>query len=432
MKLLSARSALGALLLAAVSIASFLAAASLPRPAERPATPPRVIREARATGPLSAGAAEVLFDLPRGVPLGGFARLAFASEGVRDPIGVRALALATPDLRVALVSAELLLIPEALEAAVLARVTDLNLTGVILAATHSHSGPGGYWENAFGERIATGPYDPLVRDAVAAAIARAIRQAVDGLAPARLSVSRGSAEDLARSRSGGAEDGRLLVLRLDRPDGAALAEVVVFPAHPTILGKANRRLSGDWPGRLLAEGHRGLRLFFQGALGDQSVEGPTGTPESFGSALSARVAALAPGAAPDAAPALAYAAVETSLPAFEPGAVPPPLRRAVRNLASEAFPAIARVEALRLGDALLVAVPAEPVAAVSAGWRAALPPGAEIVSLAGGYVGYVEAPERVRAREGETVRTYFGPDLARRLGEAARAAAEAAVSPRAP
>jgi hypothetical protein len=78
-----------------------------------------------------------------------------------------------------------------------------------------------------------------------------------------------------------------------------------------------------------------------------------------------------------------------------------------------------------VGDLLLVATAAEPVASVGAAWRAALPEGAEIVSLSGGYLGYVEAPERMAARSGETVRTYFGPALGARLGEAVRLAAEA-------
>jgi len=342
---------------------------------------------------------------------------------VRDPVGARALVLAVPGCKVALASAEILLVPEALEAAVRARVTDLGLDGLVLAATHTHAGPGGYWAQAAGERLATGRYDPHLRDLVAGAIADAIRRADAALAPARVAVARGVADELSRSRSGGPEDGRLTVVRLDREGGVPLAELVVFPAHATILGMANRKISGDWPGRFLAQGRRGTRLFFQGAIGDQSTEGPSQTPETFGDAVSARVDGLS-SPAPDPAPALAFSAVELALPSPEPGAAPPPLRRAARTLAHAAFPATGRVEALRIGDVLLVAVPAEPVASVAAGWRASLPASATIVSLAGGYVGYVEEPARMADRSGETVRTYFGPDLARRLGEAARLAAE--------
>lgn len=425
MKYLPTRPAFRALVLAAGIPAILLGVGSLPWRADRPSAPPRVIAAARGSGSLSAGAAEVRFELPPGVPIGGFARLSYASQGTAGPVGARALVLAAPGCKVALASAEILLVPEALEAAVLARVSDLGLSGLVLAATHTHAGPGGYWQNALGQRIATGPYDPKLRDAIADAIASAIRRASDALAPARVAVARGSADDLARSRSGGLEDAPLTVIRLDRPDGTAVAEVTVFAAHPTILGKRNRTISGDWPGRFLAGSAHGLRIFLQGAIGDQSVDGPaTGSPRAFAGVLSRRVDALAFGP-PDRAPALAFAAAETPLPAVDPGGAPAPFRRAARNLAFDALPAAAHVEVVRIGPALLVAVPAEPVAQVGSEWRSALPDGATIVSLAGGYLGYVEVPERMANGAGETGLTYYGPELAARLGAAVRAAADA-------
>ena len=52
--------------------------------------------------------------------------------------------------------------------------------------------------------------------------------------------------------------------------------------------------------------------------------------------------------------------------------------------------------------------------------------GAEILSLAGDYLGYVETPEQMERAAGETPRTYFGPELEKRLETAAvMAAAEA-------
>jgi len=429
LKILPGRGALVALLLVVGIVALLVAAASFSWHAERAPVPPRVIRAVAGEGPLQAGVARVGFHLPEGVPIGGYARLSYRSDGVRDPVGARALLLAVPGCKVAIASADVLLVPEALEEAVLARVTDLGLDGLVLVATHTHSGPGGYWQHRVGERLATGPYDAKARDVVASAVAEALRMANAELEPARVAVARGAAPELARSRSGGAEDGRLTVLRVDREGGAPVAELVVFAAHPTILGKENRKISGDWPGRFAASGKHGLRLFVQGAIGDQSVEGPASqAPEAFAEAVSARVDALA-GGAPDPAPALAYAAVDVELPSIDPGAAPAVLRRAARTAAHGALPETAPVEAVRIGDALLVAVPAEPVAAVAAGWRAALPAGAEVVSLSGGYLGYVEVPARMAARQGETVRTYFGPDLALRLGEAAWVAADQVTRP---
>ncbi len=424
MKFLPARPATRAFVLALAIPAMLLAVGSLPR-RERHLSPPRVIAAARGSGGLSAGAAEVRFELPGGVPIAGFSRLSYASEGSPEPVGARAVILSSPGCTVALASAEVLLVPEALDAAVRARVADLGLSGLVLTATHTHAGPGGYWEHALFERLATGPYDPRARDAIAAAIAEAIRRAAGSLVPARAVLARGFADDLARNRSGGMRDAPLTVVRIERSDGAPIAEVTIFAAHATFFGKRNRAISGDWPGRFLAGGTHGLRLYMQGAVGDQSADGPSAHgPEAYAAALSDRVGSLAFGA-PDPAPPLAFAAVEVGLPAPDPGAAPALLRRVARNVAFDALPATARVEAVRIGPALLVAVPGEPVAAVAARWRAALPDGAVVVSLAGGYVGYVEAPERMAEGAGETVRTYYGPDLAARLGAAVRAAADA-------
>ena len=240
---------------------------------------------------------------------------------------------------------------------------------------------------------------------------------------------RSLADDLARSRSGGLEDAPLTVVRVERTNGAPIAELTVFAAHATLLGKRNRVISGDWPGRYLQGGAHGLRLFFQGSLGNQSTEGPAaGSPRGFANALSSRVDALSYDT-PERSPRLAFAAAEAGLPDLEIGGAPALLRRAARNLAARTFPATARVEAIRLGSVLLVAVPAEPVSAVGKTWRAALPPGAAIVSLANGYLGYIEQPQRMESNGGETVRTYFGPALEATLGAAARAAAEATEQP---
>ncbi|HET7827114.1 MAG TPA: neutral/alkaline non-lysosomal ceramidase N-terminal domain-containing protein, partial [Anaeromyxobacter sp.] len=283
MKRLSARGAVRALLSAVAVLALTLGVASLPWYAERPATPPRVVSAVVGAGPLRAGAAEAAFALPPGVPIGGFARRMYGSEGLRDAVGARAIVLATPGCKVVVASADVLLVPEAIEAAVRGQVSDLDIDGLFVTATHTHAGPGGYWESSAGERIATGPYDPRIRDAIATVIAVAIRRANEALAPARAAVARGTAIDLVRSRSGGERDGRLTVLRVEREGGAPVAELVVFAAHPTILGGANRRISGDWPGRLVADGRRGTRVLVQGAIGDQSPAGPESvSPERFG------------------------------------------------------------------------------------------------------------------------------------------------------
>jgi neutral/alkaline ceramidase-like enzyme len=409
-----------------LSLAIMLGILSIPWRGGRPAEPPAVELVATGAGPLSAGAAQRALDLGADPIIAGFPRLRWRAQGVRDPITVRALVLAEPGCRVALVSAEILLVPGTLSRAVSERLAGLGLDAVVVGATHTHAGPGGWWDSLPGQVGAAGPYDRATFERLADAMAGAVRDAHAALGPAAVAVSRGRAEGLSRNRTGAAVDGRVLAVRLVRPDGLPVAEVVTFAAHPTLLGSRNRRISGDWAGRLLATSPRGTRLFFQGAIGDQSA---TPQPiagveplEVFGAALGAVVDGLAPPPA-EASPRLAVASASVRLPTLQPGALPPSLRPAAFTALGGSFPERATVTALRLGAALLVFTPAEPVEAVGRAWRAQAGPDAEVISLSGDYLGYVDTAARFEAGTGEARRAYYGPDLAARLEGAVEAAA---------
>jgi neutral ceramidase len=427
-----ARRALSALAAVAMACAAVVAVLSLPWRADRPFTPPAVTSVAAGNGPLQAGMAVRPLDLGPAPTIGGFPRRRWKADGVRDPVSARALVLEEPGARAALVSVEILLIPDALDAAVRARVADLKLDALLLSATHTHSGPGGYWNSFAGSVGATGPYHPAVFARLVDDVEAALRAAWSARAPATVAVIRAHLEGLARSRTGAHVDSRLVVVRLARPGGEPVAELVGFSAHATFLGGENTRISGDWPGRLLAAGARGPRLFFQGANGDQSVRLPP-TAVSLGEAPHAAYARLlgdsidALNNAPaETTPRLAVATATVGLPPVAPGAVPGWLRPATRSLLGSALPGTARVMAVRLGPLLLVGTPAEPVEAVGRAWREAAGPDAELVSLVGGYVGYVETAARFATDEGEARRSYYGPELAARLEAAVGAAARAA------
>jgi hypothetical protein len=421
--------------LALLALAGLAALALVPLRQPRPREAPRVVSAASAAGALQAGAATAAIEVAPGTPIAGYPRLLWASQGVRDAPAAHALAFREGGLTVAIASADILLVPPELRRRVESRLADLKLGALLLAATHTHSGPGGYWDDFLGGRIATGPYHRRHEEAVAAAVEAAVRGAVTSLGPARLAVGSARLQALSRNRNGGEVDGRLLVLRATRAGdvaapGRALApaevggappsvigQVVVLPAHATILSSRNRLLSSDWPGALARE-LPGTTVFLQGAIGDQSVqrEGGVPDPETYARSLAAEIARLPFGPA-DAAPPLGAALAEVALPAPSFGAVPRVLDRLASNLLHDWLPARASVLAIRAGPALLAAVPAEPGGEVGRRWRAALGPDAEVVSLAGGYLGYVETPQKVRDRSGESVRTYLGPDLAFVLGD---------------
>ncbi|BDG09880.1 neutral/alkaline non-lysosomal ceramidase N-terminal domain-containing protein [Anaeromyxobacter paludicola] len=408
----------------AAAAAAIVAAGSLRwRPAERPGAP-RLVQRASGGGPLLAGVAELPLDPRPDAPIAGFPRLRWAARGVRDPVGVRALVLEEPGCRVALVSAELLLVPAELSGAVRERVRDLGLDAVVVAATHTHSGPGGFWDSALAEAFATGPYERRELEALVERIAAAVRAAHAARAPALLSTARADAPGLVHSREYlRPVTARLTGFRLARPDGALLAQVLVYPSHATILGADNHRLSGDWPGALMRS-QPAPTLFFQGALGDATPhlgDAVKLTPELYARAVQSKVAELA-WSGPEARPALALSEVRIALPPPDPAAAPRRLAQLARNVAWGLFPAEAPVTALRLGPLALLFTPSEPVMEVGEQWRARAAPEAEIVSLADDYAGYVETPERMALRHGETERTYYGPGLAERLGRAVESA----------
>ncbi len=326
-----------------------LAILSLPWVKPRGDEAPRVEAIARGSGPLAAGVGVAPIDVPLGAPIAGFAHLSYRSDGA-EPVTARALVLSSGNCRVALVSAEILLVPDSLRAAVMARLRGLPLSGVVLGATHTHASPGGYYENFAAERVGLGPYEPRMRDLVANAMAEAVRRALAAEAPAELAVARGRDTELVRGRDGAPRDGRLTVLRVERPGGQPVAELTVFASHATVLGIHNRRIDGDWPAHFFARSKRGVRLLLQGPVGDQSpwmpdAMGPV-TPDTYAAAVDRAVNGLH-FSVPDAAPYLAYAGANVPLPLPAPPIVPLLLRHAATNLVHGLLP----THGARLGGA---------------------------------------------------------------------------------
>ena len=261
---------------------------------------------------VQAGAASEPFVLPAGVPLAGYSRRhGKPSHGTHDPVGARALALSDDDTSAMLVSADVLIVDEPLFNAVRRRLGEAGLPGdlvLVLAATHTHSGPGGYGRQ-FLEKISMGHYDPSVFDALVEAIVRCGARAWKARVPVRAASGAAGAEGLVHNRvkEDGPVDASVTVTGFYPVDAQApLALVVSFAAHPTTLGASNMELSGDYPGALMRELERrfpsATALFFAGAAGDQGPhkdgEGFE-RPERLGAALAERAASVVEGLRPE-------------------------------------------------------------------------------------------------------------------------------------
>ena len=252
-----------------------------------------------------AGVAKAEFALPRWVPLAGYSRRhGKPSRGVHDPVGARALVVTDADTAVALVSCDLLIVDEHLFEAVRRRLLAQGLPQeliLVLAATHTHSGPGAYGTK-FLEKLSMGHFDPAVFDVLVRTIAQTIVRAYTQRQLVRIAYGIAPTRELVVNRVDpqGLVDHELVVsafypLDDDRP----LAVLVNFAAHPTTLGAWNRHVSADYPGVVMRALERRFPsatcLFFAGAVGDQ---GPVKSGDQFeraeriGAALAQQVATL--------------------------------------------------------------------------------------------------------------------------------------------
>jgi hypothetical protein len=387
---------------------------------------------------LRAGLGVAALPTPAGSALAGYGGVfERRASGVLDVPEVRALLLERGELRVALVVFDLLLIRPELRARLLEAESARDLDGLVLVATHTHSGPGGYIPGWLAGKVTGARYDPAAAPRLAKAAAAALASAAAQLAPASTGSTRVPL-DLAENRrhTDGARETALELVRID-PAGDLPIALLAYGAHATVLSPRNRAFSADWPGamrRWLAE--RGWRaLFAQGALGDQkpderlapeadSPEDEARESEAVGAAFGGAALPLLTGIATRGAAELAFAEREVDAPDPRPRRgcalwwFAPFTRPALRQLAAPRV----RFQALRIGDARLVFVPAEPSAEVGAELRQASASG--VVALANDWVGYIVSPAEYRRGGYEACMSFVGADGASWLvREAAQTAA---------
>lgn len=237
-------------------------------------------------------------------PMWGYgARHNLLSKGVRDPLYARAIVIEAGSQKLAIVGMDLGRAPRTdMMDRIRPAVKSASGVGlVMIAGSHTHHGPVIELRDKPGE--GKGVYDDTIAYTVELEkkLIDVINEAASKTQDARLGW--GSVKvDMNRNRHTKLEpkptDPELSVLRFDNLEGKPIALLVNFAAHPTMLPANDLRFSSEYPGQMINEIQRVLKVpcvFMQGSAGDMSVNGTakTNTPETFGKALAQKALAVA-------------------------------------------------------------------------------------------------------------------------------------------
>jgi len=176
--------------------------------------------------------------------------------------------------KVALVSVDLPGFFGEMHQAVANRIADLGIPrdNLLVSASHTHTGPGGYFQQNLGWAALGGDlFDPRIFEAITSGIVDAITRADAALRPAKLATGsilvdglngnrRGSQWELNPEAVHGIDPRnapRIGMIRLDGTDGTPIGAITNFSSHGTIGGAENGWLTGDdkgWVSRLVERG----------------------------------------------------------------------------------------------------------------------------------------------------------------------------------
>jgi hypothetical protein len=223
------------------------------------------------TGNLEAGAAAVDITPDGSVWMGGYDNLR-SSRGVHDRLYARALVLRRGDLSLALVAVDLVGLQYQDILRIQERMQGIDPRHVVIASTHSHSGPDtlGIWGLPPFVSGVSGAY----LEKLEAGILEALKQAQASLRPAELgygSIKREPQGFFKNLRHPGLVDREIVVLRArEAGGGKTIATVVELGCHPEVLGRWNRDITRDfphWTVTRLEEKLGGTAIYVSGALG---------------------------------------------------------------------------------------------------------------------------------------------------------------------
>jgi neutral ceramidase len=192
------------------------------------------------------------------------------AEGVHDPLSARALALSDGDQQALLVVCDLLGLAPGFSAQTrreIAKTTGIPEDAVMLACTHTHSGPATLTLHQ------CGAVSPRYLAALRPKLVAVAQDAIATLKPVRLNLGSAALPEGAYNRR---QDGEVIDTAVEMAwlrdlSGETVAILVNYGCHPVVMTADNLQISADYPGavvRALEARHGGTAFFLTGADGN--------------------------------------------------------------------------------------------------------------------------------------------------------------------
>lgn len=199
-------------------------------------------------------------------------------SGIRDSLFVRTIVITNGLTKVAIVSADLLIIPPTVTMTLNDKLSGsgFDLHNTFLSATHTHNSIGNWGEGA--TQFLYGEYDDRVIDFIGDQIRKSIDDASRNMSDVQIAHGTLNIPDAVNNRviDGGPEDSLLRMLRFSFADGRKLL-LMSFTAHATCLFSKDMELSADYPGELIRDIENAgydFAMFAAGAVGSHNSTAP--------------------------------------------------------------------------------------------------------------------------------------------------------------
>ena len=244
---------------------------------------------------LTVGVARTDITPPLGFRMQGAMRRTEGASGAQSPLLATCLVLADEDRRLAIVDCDLIGFDVPLADEIRKRIGDgigVPAPNVILGCTHTHNGPctfrgalggvhdvgGEAWEIAALDAYIDNLRAQLVGIAKLADRGRRPARARAGEGRARVGINREEVDANGRTFVGrnpeGPSDHAVPVLRIDDLEGAPIAVLTGYAAHPVVMGYETFDYTPDYPGvvrRVVEQVTGATCLFLTGAAGNQAA-----------------------------------------------------------------------------------------------------------------------------------------------------------------